>query len=171
MVVFIGGASHAGKTVLAQRLLETYQYPYLSLDHLKMGLIRSGNTSLTPMSEETELTAYLWPIVREMAKTAIENGQNLIIEGRYISFDWAKDFAPEYLKHIRHYCLVLSETYIKSHFSDIVKYASAVEHRLHDDDCVLEKVLANNAAVLKQAKAHKVNYILIDREYEVDIQL
>ena len=108
MIIFITGASHTGKTALAQSLLEAYHYPYLSIDHLKMGLIRSGNTALTPMDDE-KLTEYLWPIVREMAKTAIENKQNLVVEGCYIPFDWQKDFAPEYLEHIRYYCLVMSE--------------------------------------------------------------
>ena len=79
MIVLIIGASHTGKTLLAQRLLEKYKYPYLSIDHLKMGLIRSGNTELTPISDDAELTEYLWPIVREMIKTAIENNQNLIV--------------------------------------------------------------------------------------------
>ena len=75
MVILIAGATHAGKTALSQRLLEKYHYPYVSIDHLKMGLIRSGNTALTPEDDEA-LEAYLWPIVREMIKTAIENGQN-----------------------------------------------------------------------------------------------
>ena len=92
MIILITGPSHTGKTLLAQQLLERYHYPYLSIDHLKMGLIRSGNTSLTPCHSHADLTAYLWPIVREMAKTAIENGQNLIIEGCYIPYDWSKDF-------------------------------------------------------------------------------
>ena len=100
MIILIAGSSHTGKTLLAQRLLEQYGYPYLSIDHLKMGLIRSGNTALTPMDDDL-LTDYLWPIVREMIKTAIENDQNLIVEGCYIPFRWYKDFSPEYLRHIR----------------------------------------------------------------------
>lgn len=97
MIILIGGASHTGKTLLAQRLLEKYHYPYLSVDHLKMGLIRSGQTELTPMDDD-KLTDYLWPIVREMVKTAMENGQNLIVEGCYIPFDWEKDFTEGYRK-------------------------------------------------------------------------
>ena len=97
MVILITGASHSGKTALAQKMLEKYKYPYLSADHLKMGLIRSGNTNLTPLSDNDELTAYLWPIMREMIKTAIENEQNLIVEGCYIPFDWANDFEKETL--------------------------------------------------------------------------
>ena len=100
MIILIAGASHTGKTVLAQKLLEKYKYPYLSIDHLKMGLIRSGNTELTPTSDALDLTAYLWAIVREMIKTAIENKQNLIVEGCYIPFDWEKDFEQEYLDNI-----------------------------------------------------------------------
>lgn len=73
MIILITGASHTGKTLLAQKLLEKYNYPYLSIDHLKMGMIRSGNTQLTPVSADTELTMFLWPIVREIIKTVIEN--------------------------------------------------------------------------------------------------
>lgn len=170
MIVLITGPSHTGKTALAQRLLEKYQYPYLSIDHLKMGLIRSGNTALTPLDDE-ELTEYLWPIVREIIKTAIENKQNLVIEGCYIPFDWAKDFTKEYLDHIRYYCLVMSENYIREHFADIKKYASVIEARLDDGWCTPESVMQENARVLEQAQKHKVDYILIDEEYRVDIDL
>jgi adenylate kinase family enzyme len=169
MIILIAGASHTGKTLLAQRLLEKYQYPYLSIDHLKMGLIRSGNTELTPLSDDEKLTEYLWPIVREMIKTAIENKQNLIVEGCYIPFDWQTDFTDEYLKNIRYYCLVMSEKYIRNHFGDIKKYAYVIEQRLDDSDCTMESVLADNARMLTLAKEYKVNYILIDENYEIDI--
>ena len=169
MILLITGASHVGKTALAQRLLKKYKYPYLSIDHLKMGLIRSGNTDLTPMSDDKELTAYLWPIVREMIKTAIENKQNLIIEGCYIPFDWQKDFDAEYLDNIRYYCLVMSEEYIKNHFADIKAYANVIEARI-DDDCTIESVLADNAQILTLAQKHNANYILIEDKYEIDIR-
>ena len=64
MILLIGGASHTGKTALAQKMIETYHFPCFSLDHLKMGLIRSGQTSLTPMDDD-KLTDYMWPIVKE----------------------------------------------------------------------------------------------------------
>ena len=133
MIILITGASHTGKTALAQTLLEKYKYPYLSIDHLKMGLIRSRNTSLTPISKDKDLTEYLWPIVCEMIKTAIENKQNLIVEGCYIPFDWAKYFKSEYLDSIKYYCLVMSENYIRNHFDDIIKYANVIERRLDDE--------------------------------------
>ena len=170
MVILIAGASHTGKTALAQRLLEKYKYPYFSIDHLKMGLIRSGNTELTPMDEDAELTAYLWPIVREIIKTAIENKQNLIVEGCYIPFDWQKDFAEEYLNDIQYCCLVMSREYIINHFEDIKKYACVIEQRL-DCDITRESVIEDNERTLALAKKHNVNYVLIDGEYEVDIEI
>lgn len=169
MIILITGASHTGKTALAQKTLEKYKYPYLSIDHLKMGLIRSGHTNLTPMSDDADLTAYLWPIVCEMIKTAIENNQNLIVEGCYIPFDWKNDFTKEYLDHIKYYCLILSENYIRNHFSDIKKYACVIENRLDDSDCTLENVLDDNAHVLELAKKYDANHILIDDKYEIDI--
>ena len=170
MILLIAGASHTGKTALAQKLLEKYQYPYLSIDHLKMGLIRSGNTQHSPM-DDNELTEYLWPIVREMIKTAVENHQNLIVEGCYIPFDWQKDFDAEYLESIKYYCLVMSEEYIRNHFADIKNYANVIENRLDDECCTMERVLADNAEVLSLAKKHHVNYILIEDQYEINIAL
>lgn len=169
MIVLITGASHTGKTVLAQKLLEKYKYPYLSIDQLKMGLIRSGYTKLTPENDD-QLTDYLWPIVREIIKTAIENKQNLILEGCYIPFNWKEDFDQKYLKQIKYYCLVMSENYINNNFDDIKKYANKIEKRL-DDDCQIEDVLTDNAYYLKMVKKYKLNYILIDHEYNVDINL
>lgn len=171
MIILITGASHTGKTALAQRLLEKYHYPYLSIDHLKMGLIRSGHTTLTPMSDDGALTAYLWPIVCEMIKTAVENEQNLIVEGCYIPFDWAESFTPDYLEHIKYYCLVMSESYIKNHFGEIRAFASVVEDRGEDEDCTIENVLRDNARVWELCQAYHANYILIDEKYQVDIVL
>ena len=171
MIILITGASHTGKTALAQKLLEKYKYPYLSIDHLKMGLIRSGNTKLTPMSDDKDLTAYLWPIVREMIKTAIENKQNLIVEGCYIPFDWQKDFGSEYLENIEYFCIIMSEEYIRNHFADIKKYANTIENRLEDESCTMESVLADNAEMLALAQRYDVNYILIEDKYEINIDL
>lgn len=170
MVILITGASHTGKTALAQKLLKKYNYPYLSIDHLKMGLIRSGYTKLTP-EDDPELEMFLWPVVREMIKTAIENGQNLIVEGCYIPFEWAKDFAHEYLSHIKYYCLIMSEAYIKNHFDSIKKYADVIEKRLDDGGCTMETVLADNAYFLECAQKYHVNYILIDDVYEITLDI
>lgn len=170
MVLLLAGASHAGKTAFAQRLLETYGYPYLSIDHLKMGLIRSGNTALTPEDDE-ELTEYLWPIVREIVKTAVENRQNLIVEGVYIPFRWREDFSPEYLPHIRYRCLILSEGYIRAHFGDIKKYASVIEDRQDDSCCTMDAVLEDNAYHLKMCQTYGCEYILIEDAYQLPLSL
>jgi adenylate kinase family enzyme len=171
MIVLITGASHVGKTALAQKLLEKYHFPYLSIDHIKMGLIRSGHTDLTPGSSDEELTGYLWPIVCEMIKTAIENRQNLIVEGCYIPFDWDQYFNAAYLSHIRYYCLVMTEEYIRRHFDDIKEFASVIEQRLDDSYCTIESVLEDNKSVLRKCREYGVNYILIDTKYDVDIKL
>ena len=160
MIILITGASHTGKTNLAQKLLEKYSYPYLSLDHLKMGLIRSGQTDLTPMDDE-KLVPYIWNITKEIIKTAIENGQNLIVEGCYIPFDWKKDFSEEYLRNIKYCCLVMSEEYIKNHFEDIKKFADVIEHRLDDSDLNIENVINENRYYFENCRRHNLTYYVI----------
>lgn len=170
MIVLIGGASHTGKTVLAQKLLEKYRLPYLSLDLLKMGLIRSKNTRLTPEDDE-QLTDYLWPIAREMIKTAVENGQSLIVEGGYIPHDWKKDFSEVYLKQIRYRCLAMSEAYIEKNFDLIRRHAEAAERRHGDGWCTKEGLIADNRRNLELCRKHANDFVLIDETYRVDWDL
>lgn len=170
MIILISGASHTGKTVLAQDLLEKYHFPYLSIDHLKMGLIRSGNTSLTPCSDDKLLTEYLWPIVCEMIKTAIENNQNLIVEGCYIPFNWKNSFTKGYIENIKYICIIMSEEYIRNNFSDIKAYENDIEHRLYDD-IDIENIIKDNRFYLMGCKENDNEYILIDNSYSIDVSM
>lgn len=148
--------------------MEKHGWPYLSLDHLKMGLIRSGYTDLT-VEQDDELTALMWPIVREMIKTAIENEQHLVIEGCYLPFDWRKDFGEEYLPHIRFVCLAMTEEYLRNHFSDVRHYASVVENREEEPELDLTELIQDNAVNLAKCREHGCEVILIDGEYQVDL--
>ena len=165
MIIIITGASHTGKTVLSQRILGKTQYPYFSIDHLKMGLIRSGNTSLTPCDDD-ELTEYLWPIVSEMIKTAIENKQNLVVEGCYIPFDWRHDFDERYLKSIQFVCLAMSDTYIETHIAEIKAHASDIEARLDDSSCTVERLQADNHAFAEGFQKSGEPIVWIDQDFE-----
>ena len=165
MIILITGASHTGKTLLAQKMLERFSFPYLSIDHLKMGLIRSGNTALTP-EDDDELTGYLWPVVREMIKTAIENDQNLIVEGCYVPFDWRADFDEDYLSAIRFVCLAFTDEYIDAHFDEIRQHASDIESRIDDSCCSSEKLKAENRKYIEGFSAPGEEIVLINSEYE-----
>ena len=169
MIILITGASHTGKTLLAQKMLEKNKYPYLSIDHLKMGLIRSGNTVLTP-EDDDDLTEYLWPIVKEIIKTAIENRQNLIVEGCYVPLSWRKDFDEGYLPSIRFICLAMSEKYIEDHFSEIIGHASAIESRLSDADCTMDSLKTDNRKFINGFQQAAEQVVIIDSNYEQTIK-
>lgn len=164
MIILITGASHTGKTLLAQRMLEKYKYPYFSIDHLKMGLIRSGNTSLTPEDDDA-LTEYLWPIVREIIKTAVENRQNLIVEGCYIPANWRKDFDAHYLPSIQFICLAMTEQYIEDHFSEIIGHESEIESRLIKADCTLDDLKECNRWFIDAFGGSGEKVVLIEGDY------
>ncbi|MBQ8782705.1 MAG: adenylate kinase [Clostridia bacterium] len=165
MIVLITGATHTGKTALAQKLLDKYNFPYLSIDHLKMGLIRSKQTELTAEDDE-KLVDYLWPIVREMIKTAVENNQNLIVEGCYIPFDWRDGLDGKYLKEIKYICLIMTKSYIENNFSKIAEFANVIEKRLYDACLSKDELIKENEYNLKMCQKYKNEYILIDKDYE-----
>ena len=165
MVFIITGASHTGKTKLAKMLVSKTGSFCLSIDHLKMGLIRSGNTSLTPYDDE-ELTGYLWPIVRGMIMTAVENSQDLIVEGCYVPFDWKKDLDDTYLSHIRYICLSMTPEYIASHLGEIISHASDAENRLSDDDTSAEDLISDNLFFAQGCKTYGNDLLMIDDDWE-----
>ena len=168
MIILITGASHTGKTLLAQRMLERYGYPYLSIDHLKMGLIRSGKTNLTTEDDDA-LTEYLWPIVREIMKTAIENRQDLIVEGCYVPFDWRLDLGEPYASSVRFICLVMTDAYIDAHFDAVKDHASDIESRIDDSFCTTDLLKSDNRAFLEGFKKAGEPVTLIDTDYEQTI--
>lgn len=168
MIIIITGATHTGKTNLAQIMLEKYEYPYLPIDHLKMGLIRSGYTDLTPYDDD-KLTTYLWPVVKEMIKTAIENKQNMIIEGCYIPFDWRNSFDATYLKHIKYICLAFSDEYIDKNYNDIKKYSNVIENRIADD-IKIDKLKKDNKYYIEGCTKYNENIIIINDNYKNEIK-
>ncbi|MCQ2461973.1 MAG: adenylate kinase [Clostridia bacterium] len=166
MIILIGGSSHVGKTLAAQKLLEKLNYPYISLDHLKMGFIRTGKTELT-VEDDYEMRYFLFPFAAEMIKTAIENKQNMIMEGCYIPGQWRDYFEEEYLKDIRCVFIVMSEEYIRRHFSDITGYADVIEKRLCDEPD-MERLIMCSKNFKADCEKYGIDCIEIDGEYDID---
>lgn len=166
MIILIGGSSHVGKTYLAQKLMEKYNFPYTSIDHLKMGFIRTGLTDLT-VEDDDEMTYFIWPYVAEIVKTAIENDQNMIIEGCYIPREWRESFDEEYLNHIRCVFIVMTEHYIRNNFDVLVNTASVIERRL-DDDPDMERLIKCSFYKKQDAIESKAYVYEIDEKYDID---
>ena len=169
MIILITGASHTGKTLLARMMLDRLKYPYLSIDHLKMGLIRSGNTGLTP-EDDDELTEYLWPIVREIIRTAAENRQDLTVEGCYIPFDWRADLQDLSPDSISFVCLVMTDRYIDSSFDKILDHESDIEHRFRDTGCTAEGLKEDNRNFAEGFARSGERIVLIDSDFEGTLQ-
>ncbi len=171
MIILIGGSSHVGKTYVAQKLMERLKIPYTSLDHLKMGFIRTGQTGLT-VEDDYEMRYFLWPFAAEMVKTAVENKQNMILEGCYIPGEWRESFMKEedpefYLKEITCVFIVMSEAYIRGNFSSIVDYANIIEKRLEDDPD-MERLIRCSRNFKADCEKYNINCIEIDTEYDIE---
>lgn len=166
MVILVGGSSHVGKTLLAQRLIERYSYQCISLDHLKMGFIRAKMTDLT-VNDDYEMRYWMWPFVAQIIKTAIENHQNLIIEGCYIPGEWAQSFSAEELKDIRCAFILMSERYIRSNPESLGKYANVVEHRVADN-IDIERLILCSKYFKEDCMKGRTRGIEIDSAFNAD---
>ena len=167
MVYFLMGASHTGKTLMALRLLARMHVPAFSLDHLKMGLLRTGMLPYS-VEEDEAIERDMWPIVRELCKTVLENQQDLLLEGCYIPFSWRQDFSPAEASKIRAACLVMTESYIRRHFADILSHANAVENRKEDSFCSMKEFLAENTRNARLCRAHAIPIVEITEAYDIE---
>ena len=166
MIIFIGAPSHTGKTALAQRLMERFWIPYLSEDHLKMGLFRGWpDCGFHPEGSQENISAKLWPVVKAMAMTAIENGQNLIIEGCYHSPEQIAEFEPGYAGYVLAFWMAFSRRYIETNYDSITAYESVIERREEDHPNPGE--LADESEALRaRCLAQGAQGFLIDGDYE-----
>jgi putative acetyltransferase len=170
MVILIAGASYAGKTIMAQKLLEKYKIPYFSIDHLKMGIYRGNNNcGFSPESTDEIITEKLWPIIKEIIKTIIENKQNIIIEGCYFPYSM-EDMEKEYLEKIIIFCIGFSEQYIRQNLSTkIYDNRSVIERREYDFIEDIEKYILENEERKQKYMKNGIKYFEINEDYEKEI--
>ncbi|MBO7738979.1 MAG: 2-phosphoglycerate kinase [Oscillospiraceae bacterium] len=170
MIILIGGAGCVGKTKLAQRLLERYKFPYLSLDHLKMGIIRSGaDCGFTAESRDALISKKLWPIVRGIIMTAVENNQNLIIEGCYLPPDKIAALPEEYRKHIISFYLALGYHYAQEHYDDILAHRSDIENRLYPEERTANEIADENDQTISMCRLTGAKCFVIEKDYEAEM--
>lgn len=173
MVILVGGVGYAGKTFMAQQLLEKYKYPYLSVDHLKMGIYRSDdNCGFTPYDSTEHIGEKLWGILKGMIMTNIENKQNLIIEGCYILPQRVRELEPEYLKYIISFYLGFSESYIRKYFdSRIINNMRVIEARGYDNTDTAEDYILENRKQKELCVKYNAKYFEINEDYLSEIDL
>ena len=63
----------------------------------------------------------------------------------------------------------MSQKYIEEHFDDIRKYASVIEDRGDDEECTIDRIQKENQIYLERCKQYDCEYILIDNNYDVDM--
>ena len=165
-----------GKTLMAQNLLIKYKVPYFSIDHLKMGIYRGySNCGFTPEDSTEVIGDKLWPIIKGIIMTNIENNQSLIIEGCYILPHYLKELGKPYSDKIISVFLGFSTRYIQENYeSKILKYRSVIEDRgeLRTEDIseitITEYIEENNEFRRKCMKSGE-KFFEVNNNYEQEI--
>lgn len=172
MVTFIGGYSCAGKTKLVKRLMGEVKIPYFSIDYLKMGLFRSNkDCRFTPLDNDDHIANILWPIIREMAYTYIENGQNIVIGGCYIMPEQINYIEEKYKEYIRFVFIGFPENYIRDNFeSGIIANKGVEEDRANEDERPISAFIEGHNELRNRALALKQKFYMIDGEYVVEFE-
>ncbi len=167
MVILIGGASHAGKTLMAQKLLEKYHYPYTSIDHIKMGIIRGyKNCGFTPYDSDKVISEKLWGVIKGIVDTCVENKQNIIIEGCYLPPHKVVDISD----YVIAVYIVFSDSYINKNFNKIISYENIIEKRKFQEERNKNEFILENKEIKKKCIESRLPYFEINEDYEEEIQ-
>lgn len=171
MIILISAPGGTGKTLMAQKLLEKYHIPYLCIDHLKMGLYRGDkHCSFTPLDNTEVIGDNLWPILKGIIKTNIENEQHIVIEGCYILPRYLKDFDVNYSEKIIPIFMGFSRNYIQKNFeSSIKKYRNAVEIRNWPEDRTLNRLIKEHKEFKALCLQAGVKYFEMENDYDKEI--
>lgn len=112
------------------------------MDHLKMGLYRGvNNIGFTPLDSNEVIGEKLWPILKGIIMTNIENDQNIIIEGCYILPHHTKDIEKPYSDHVFSVFLGFSTNYIRDNFQSKIKaHRNAIEKRNYNESRTANRI-------------------------------
>ena len=168
MVILIGGIGCTGKTLLANQLMKKTNIPYFPLDHLMMGIYRGmPNCGFTPMDGQFVLGEKMWPIIKGLIMTNIENDHSIILEGFQLLPHLLKDFPAEYLEQILSVFLFFSEQYIQDNFDDkILRHRSVIESRSDIDDITAENLISDTMQLREQCVKNEVTFFEIEDDYD-----
>lgn len=172
MIILISAVGSTGKTLLAQNLLAKYHIPYLSIDHLKMGLYRGDkDCGFTPFDNTEVIADKLWPIIKGIIKTNIENGQHLIIEGCYILPHYLAELESYYAQKVIPIFFGFSADYIKGNYGvKIIKYRNIIEDRKSPEERTVAELVEEHRDFKSQCLKSGVRYFEITQDYEKEIQ-
>lgn len=167
MVILLGGYSCTGKTLLANRLMKELKVPYFSMDYLKMAIFRSDEScGFRPMDSDEHIADKIWPIVKEMIYTYIENGQDMIIEGCYVMPEAVSKLNPDYMNEIYPIFIGFSETYIRTHFQEkIIAYKGAIEEGEPIDERPMEHFIEQHASIKMRTEQNGFRFYEINDDY------
>lgn len=169
MIILIGGASHTGKTLLAQELLIKYKIPYTSLDHIKMGLIRGYDHCGFSVSDSDDfITEKMWNVVNGIIHTCRENSQNIILEGCYLPPNKIQELICDDIVAIY---IGFSKEYIQNRFDKIIDFESVIEKRKYPEERTKEDFISANLILKEKCMKANLPYFEINTDYKSEIQL
>lgn len=171
LVILVGGNSCTGKTLMAQTLLLRYHIPYFSLDHLKMGLYKSDrDCGFTPWDPDDSIARHLWPFIRALLGTVIENRQSIIVEGCYLLPGLVTELKEYYPQKIISVFLSFTPRYIRDNFiTGIMKHRNIMESR-GEEERPLVRFIKEHEDFQALCAASKVDLFSVDDNYEEEIQ-
>lgn len=172
MVILIGGIGCTGKTFLANNLMRKTNIPYFPLDHLMMGIYQGmPNCGFTPMDDQFVLGEKMWPVIKGLIMTNIENEHRIILEGVQLLPHLLSDFPVEYLDHIHPIFLLHSEQYIRENFDHkIIKYRSAIESRSDIEDITQDSMIGQTRRLKVQCINNKVDFFEIKDDFDASMK-
>ena len=102
MLYLVSGASRSGKTIIANKILEQKQIPYVSLDWLVMGFTNGiPEYGIHDRLLPNEIADKLWSFLKSMCESMLWLRGDYVIEGEAILPELVRELLDEYPDKIK----------------------------------------------------------------------
>lgn len=134
MLYIVSGASRAGKTMIAKKILQRMQIPYMSLDWLVMGFTDGlPEYGIHDKLMPDEIAEKLWRFLNPILENMVWSGIDYVIEGEAILPDLIAAFADAHPHSLEACFLGYTDLDVDRKLMDIR------EHPLGEGDWLIEE--------------------------------
>jgi hypothetical protein len=172
MLYIVGGAARAGKSAVARRFLAETGVPYFPLDCLMMGFAKGfPEHGVGPEDDELHVAELLWPVVKGIATTFVEEEIDYLIEGAQLHPRHVGELCEALPGDVRACFLGFAEVDTMTKLRQIRRFGGGEDDwlRHYDDQHVIreiERLKALSERLRAECSSYEIRYLEVSTDLE-----
>jgi hypothetical protein len=163
MIYIISGTSRSGKTLIAKKMMQQYEIPYLSLDWLVMGFTNGiPEYGIHDKLWPNEIAEKFWEYLKAMLENMMWSETDYIIEGEAVLPELINELLTKHPNRIKVCFVGYTNINIRTKVKDVYSYSSGNDWLTNESNDYVEKHISNmikySKRIKKSCKKYGIRY-------------